>query len=389
VKVERNNWRRASANSKHLQRCVVALQKYTLWLILACTGAPAFSDPLAKQKDASLGLPPSDMVRSVVDSSKARLGERLFFDRKLSADGQVSCGSCHLPERSFTDGAPRSKGHRGNIGTRNAPSLLNVMYLQSLFWDGRAVDLPAQARAPFTNPVEHALADENELVRIVRDDDVYAAEFARLYPNPDASVRMEAISDALVHYERTLRAGGSPFDRYYYGKQAKAMSDAAVRGFELFRGRANCTTCHSIGPKWSLLTDQAFHVATRGIPRAVNDDLLVLAEKVVAATSGGDRRELERLIATDAQIAALGRFLVTLDPADIGKFKTPSLRNVALTAPYMHDGSVDTLEQAVELELYSRGAVAYPIVLTTAEKKDLVEFLGALSSPAVSRRKVR
>lgn len=330
--------------------------------------------------DALLGLPAIDAARSDVDHSKARLGKRLFFDKRLSADGQVSCGTCHLPEHSFTDATPRSKGHGGSIGTRNAPSLLNVVHLQSLFWDGRAADLATQARAPFTNPVEHALADENQLVRIVREDELYATQFARLYAGSAANVRMETVVDALVAYERTLRAGGSPFDRYYYAKQAKAMSDAAVRGFELFRGRANCTTCHPIGTRSSLFTNQAFHVAARGIPRAVNDNLPVLAQKVVAATSGDDRRELERLIATDTDVAALGRFLVTLDPADIGKFKTPSLRNVALTAPYMHDGSVATLEEAVELELYSRGTITYPIVLTTTEKKDLVEFLRNLSS---------
>ena len=334
--------------------------------------------------DALLGLPPMAVAGSSVDNSKAALGKRLFFDKRLSADGEVSCGTCHLPEHSFTDAMPRSKGHRGSIGTRNAPSLLNAVHLQTLFWDGRAADLASQARAPFTNPVEHALADESQLVRIVRADDRYAAEFARSYPGSTANVRMETIIDALVTYERTLRAGGSPFDRYFYGKQTKAMSDAAVRGFELFRGRANCTGCHPIAARSSLLTNQEFNVAARGIPRAVNDNLPALAQKVVAATRGDDRRELERLIATDSEVAALGRFLVTLDPADIGKFKTPSLRNVALTAPYMHDGSVATLEEAIELELYSRGTITYPIVLTTTEKKDLLEFLRALSSAPIS-----
>lgn len=381
MQVERNTSGHAHANSKQLHRCADVLHRYRymLWIIVACTTSPAFSDPLIEQMDASLGLPPAKVTRSVVDNSKARLGERLFFDKRLSADGQVSCGSCHLPEQSFTDATARSKGHRGSIGTRNAPSLLNVVHLETLFWDGRAADLAVQARAPFTNPVEHALADESELVRIVRNDALYAAEFARLYPGSGAHVRMETIIDAVVTYERTLRAGGSPFDRYYYGKQTNAMTGAAARGLELFRGRANCTACHTIGSKWSLLTDQAFHVAARGIPRNVNDNLPVLAQKVVAASSGGDRRELERLIATDMEVAALGRFVVTLDPADIGKFKTPSLRNVALTAPYMHDGSVATLEEAVELELYQRGVVTHPIILTRDEKADLIAFLHSLN----------
>lgn len=313
----------------------------------------------------------------------ARLGERLFFDKRLSLDGKVSCGSCHLPERAFTDGQPRALGHAGKPGTRNAPSLMNVAYATSLFWDGRASDLAAQARAPFTNPVEHALPDAAALVAIVQADAEYVRDFAAALPERK-TMQMESIIDALLAYERTLLAGGSAFDRYFYGKDAAAMSPSAVRGFELFRGRANCVACHAIGPQSSLFTDQGFHVATRGLPRLVTQKLTELAQRVVAAKNAPRTAELERLIATDEEVAALGRFVVTLDPADMGKYKTPSLRNVALTAPYMHDGSVPTLEEAVDLELYSRGAVAYPIVVTRSEQADLLAFLAALSSPPTS-----
>ena len=151
------------------------------------------------------------------------------------------------------------------------------------------------------------------------------------------------------------------------------MSAAGKRGLALFQARAQCAECHLIGPSSSLLTDQQFHVAARGIARDVTRNLAAL-------TTRG--RELEALIATDPQVAALGRFVATLMPSDIGKFKTPSLRNVALTAPYMHDGSIATLSEAADLELYTRGAVTRPIVLTRAEKQDLLEFLRALSSPA-------
>jgi cytochrome c peroxidase len=196
---------------------------------------------------------------------------------------------------------------------------------------------------------------------------------------------MEMIGAALAAYEQTLVSAGSPFDRYYYAKDTSALNAAAVRGFELFRGRANCSSCHPIGERWSLFTDQTFHVATRGLPAAVSGDLPSLAQRVVTARNAASTQALELLLATDAQVAALGRFVVTLEPADIGKFKTPSLRNVALTAPYMHDGGVAALAEAVELELYQRGTVTHPIILTRDEKADVLEFLKALSGIHVTR----
>jgi cytochrome c peroxidase len=258
---------------------------------------------------------------------------------------------------------------------------LNVAHLQSLFWDGRAASLEEQARAPFVNAVEHGLSDHQKLLEILRSDQHYSAEFSRLWPAAGAT--MNAVAAALAAYERTLVSARSRFDRYYYGKERDAMSEAALRGMELFRGRANCVSCHTLGKELSLFTDQSFHMAARGVPAKASADLPTLAQRVVAARSAGDNPDLDELIATDANIAALGRFLVTLDPSDIGKFKTPSLRNVAETAPYMHDGGVATLEEAVELELYSRGAVTYPIILTRSEKADLIEFLKSLSDDPV------
>jgi cytochrome c peroxidase len=348
--------------------------------MLACSH-PAFSEQPSQQVDRLLGLPPLEPhALSGESKDKALLGERLFVDKRLSADGKVSCGSCHLSDQSFSDGLPRSKGHAGREGTRNTPSLLNVAYVKPLFWDGRAADLASQARAPFTNCVEHALANEDALLQIVRDDAVYANDFARIFRIAPAVIRIDTISAALIAFERTLLAGGSPFDRFVYGKDGSAMSAQAIRGFTLFKGRAGCAACHSIGKDSSLLSDQEFHMAARGLPAGATQNLAALAAKVVTAKRSVNSKELETLIATDGAIAALGRFVATLQPADIGKFRTPSLRNVALTAPYMHDGSVSTLEEAVDLELYSRGIVTYPIVLTRSEKSELVEFLKMLSS---------
>ena len=234
--------------------------------------------------------------------------------------------------------------------------------MKSLFWDGRAEDLVQQARAPLINPVEHAFTEESELVRIVRADTYYSTELARLWPASSNNISMQMITEALAEYERTLLAGGSTFDRFYYAKDPGALSDAAARGLELFRGRGNCVSCHPIGEQSSLFTDHEFHVAARGLRPAVNSNLAVLAQRAVAAKNSSNQQELERLIATDAQIAALGRFLVTLDPADIGKFKTPSLRNVALTAPYMHVVSGILASDEIVARRH------YPIILTRAEK---------------------
>jgi cytochrome c peroxidase len=188
------------------------------------------------------------------------------------------------------------------------------------------------------------------------------------------------VGQALAAYERTLIAGGSAFDRFQYGHQSEALSAAQARGLELFRGRARCATCHLIGTSFALFTDEQFHMSPGGLPSSVTTHLPSLARSVVEATH--DHSRLERLIATDSDIAALGRFIVTRNPADIGKFRTASLRNVALTAPYMHDGSVTTLEDAVDAELYSRTpSASYPIALTVSERQDLVEFLKSLTSP--------
>jgi cytochrome c peroxidase len=332
--------------------------------------------------DVPLGLPsiPAEAAR---DSNRRmiQLGKRLFFDSRLSADGTVSCGKCHIPSHSFADARARSLGYRNQIGTRNAPSLLNVVYQKSLFWDGRAADLESQVSAPLTNPVEHALSSASDVLNVIRSDTTYVDAFSRAFKVDPAHIDADHVAHALSTYERSLLSGGSAFDHYQYGHDSHAMGEEAIRGLALFRERARCATCHTIDASSALLTDGEFHMSPIRLPADVNSHLGPLTKKVLVAKESGFPRELERLIATDSDIAALGRFIVTLSPSDIGKFKTPSLRNVALTAPYMHDGSVKTLEEAVELELYGRGqALNYPIALTANEKRDLVSFLRALTS---------
>jgi cytochrome c peroxidase len=359
--------------------------KRTGWLLLVVAFALA-TLPAARSEEASLeyyrlGLPALTSTQRA-SPELISLGQRLFFDKRLSADGKVSCSTCHKSDRLYTDGNKRSIGQGGRVGTRNAPSLLNVLYATSLFWDGRASDLESQALAPLTNPVEHGLASQGVIVKIVGADAAYPGDFARVFKVTPPEISAELVTRAIATFERSLIAGGSPFDRFQYGHDPHALSAAAVRGLDLFVGRARCGSCHLIGPNSALLTDGQFHMAPVGLSASVNTNLVRLTQKVLTARRDPNAHELERLIATDAEVAALGRFLKSLNPLDIGKFKTPSLRDVALTAPYMHDGSVGTLESAVDLELYGRGAVLdYPIALTLDEKRDLIEFLRALTSP--------
>jgi cytochrome c peroxidase len=301
------------------------------------------------------------------------LGERLFFDKRLSRDGSISCASCHQPERAFSDGLAVAKGVRQLQGNRNTPSLLNARFNQTQFWDGRSPTLEAQAVLPFLHPREHGLHDQAGLVDALRHKPEYGAAFRAAFPAARGNITVEQASEALASFERTLLAGNSAFDRYAYEGETAALPPAAVRGLATFQGAGRCASCHLIGKNDALFTDHQFHSLGIGL-RRLGPVLGRLAAGL--AQSGGKGNGPD-----DADAAQLGRYVVSLDPADIGKFRTPSLRNVAITAPYMHDGSIATLEEAVELEVYYRGTQsAQPLVLTAAEKADLVEFLKALTS---------
>ena len=341
-----------------------------LLVLLETLGTAAFAG-------VPLGLP------SVSDAKAApalvELGRQIFTETRFSVDGTMSCATCHIPARQFTDGRATARGLGGRELTRKTPSLLNVRYQTSLFWDGRAKDLATQVRTPLLGPAEHGLPNELAVGEIVRGAS-YATALARLTHVPKNELSLREVSAALDAFEETLVAGNSSFDRYLYGHDLKAMTPAAVRGLALFRGRARCASCHQIDESSALLTDGEFHASPLPIPESALVQLGTLTEKVSGMRARGDVDGLNALVASDRDIAALGRFVVTLAPKDIGAFKTPSLRNVALLGPYMHDGSIALLPQAIELELYSRTAQNYPLVLTEDERADLLQFLEALTS---------
>ncbi|WP_211461463.1 cytochrome-c peroxidase [Collimonas silvisoli] len=334
-----------------------------------------------------LGLPPSPYSPSTLISSNvpvnddrlASLGAKLFYDNRLSADGLHSCSSCHQPDKYFADGLDVSRGVGNKLGTRNAPSLLNVSYNPTQFWDGREDTLEHQALRPLINPREMGQPDHEAVLAVIRRDKDYLADFKRVFNTRSATdITIDSVVSALATYQRTLVAGDSPFDRYRYGADAHAMSDGALRGYKLFVGAAACVKCHTIDQGNALFTDNEFHALSVGLnqiaPRLAELTVKLSAEKLRGVP-------IDDIVLTDDDFAELGRFVVTLQPQDIGTFRTPTLRNVAMTAPYMHDGSVKTLAEAVDLEVFYRSnEQGHPLLLTPPERQDLITFLESLTS---------
>ena len=281
---------------------------------------------------------------------KISLGRMLYFDPRLSADGKLSCATCHDPSKGFADGRKTSIGIHGKSGARNAPTVINRLFSADQFWDGRAADLEAQALGPVQNPIEMGNTMDGMTANLKRILP-YAGLFRAAFGTPE--ITASRVAQAIASYERTILSGGSPYDRYQAG-ETKAMSESAVRGLALFNDttRANCVTCHA----GFNFTDESYHNLGVGMDAAKPD---------------------------------LGRFEITKNEVDKGAFKTPTLRNVTETAPYMHDGSDATLLEVIDL--YDRGGNPNPwlskeiksLHLTDQEKQDLVAFMKALTAPVL------
>lgn len=310
-----------------------------------------------------LGLPPLSWPADNPPTAETiALGEKLYFTPLLSVDKTISCASCHNPAKGFSDGLPVSTGVGGKKGTRNAPTVWNAAYNASQFWDGRAATLEEQAAGPITNPIEMAHSVEG-VERSCGEDKTLRGLFEAAFgPAPSAGnpVTMERITRAIAAYERTLLRANSPFDRYMYGGDSKALSPAAQRGLRVFRdpAKGNCAVCHTIEEKYALFTDNKFH--NLGVGMTV-----------------------------EGELADLGRFLISKHEPDRGAFRTPTLRNVALTAPYMHDGSLKTLKEVIDF--YVGGGNSNPHLdkeikplthLSKQERADLEAFLESLTGEA-------
>lgn len=305
---------------------------------------------------------------SVRDGQKAELGKRLFFDVALSADRKVSCATCHDPGRHFTQAIPTSAGANGRTGTRNAPSLLDAPHTQAFFWDGRETVLQLVVLQPFTNPVEMGLPNTDALLQRIHEDAGYVSTFVKIFDRPPDT---DGISEALTAYLNSLPPTQSRYHRFLNNK---AILDEDERsGLALFEGKASCAECHQL----NSFTDHLYHHTGVGFDK-IAGRIAPMILKLDAVRAQG--KPIGEAILSDGDLAELGRFSVTRIPSDLGAFRTPSLRNVAMTAPYMHDGSVATLPKAVEQEIYYRSlARGRPISLTVEEQKQLLAFLRTLT----------
>lgn len=301
-----------------------------------------------------LGLPPVPIPPdNPLTPEKISLGRRLYYDPALSVDKTVACATCHHPDYGFSDGKPVSNGFQQKTGTRNSPTVFNSAYFETQFWDGRAPSLEKQAEGPVQNPVEMA-----HTLRGVEDrlnaDPTYREDFAKAFgPGP---ITYSKVEKAIASFERTIVSANSPFDRWKYGHDEKAVNNAVKRGFVVFTSpkKGNCAVCHVVGKDYALFTDNKFH-------------------------NIGVGADMQR-------IKDVGRFAVSNDDAHRGAFKTPSLRNIALTAPYMHDGSIKTLKDVIDY--YIGGANSNSQLdknihvldfLTGQERADLLAFLQSLT----------
>lgn len=317
---------------------------------VSVAGVMAAQDQPAPRANPALPLVtvPADNPQT---EAKVALGAQLFFDPRLSADGTISCATCHDPDKAWANHDPVDTGIEGRRGTRNSGTILDAAYMDFQFWDGRARTLEEQALGPIHNPAEMGETLEN-VVRKLDAIEGYRQQFDVVF---GTGVTTDGIAKAIAAFERSVLSGPSPYDRYLAGDKS-AMSAEAIRGLRIFNGKAKCKTCHG-GP---MLSDQGFHNIGVGMDRPRPD---------------------------------IGREAVTNEPKDRGRFKTPTLRNVALTWPYMHDGSETTLADVVAF--YNRGGLpnpnldifVMPLELTGDEQKDLVAFFEALtgSLPKIAR----
>jgi len=307
------------------------------------------------QLKAPLGLPAVPIPADNPPTEETiALGRRLYYDPSLSLDGTISCASCHAPQFAFSDRRPVSEGVGKKTGTRHAPTVINSAYFTVQFWDGRAPNLEEQAKGPMANPVEMAHSLDGVVKRLQTDPN-YPDLFKKAWGTDQITIDM--VAKSIASFERTVVAGDSPFDRFYYGHDSKALSPEAQRGLRIFINakKGNCAVCHTIDKDYALFTDNKFH--NLGV--------------------GAD---------TKGELNDVGRYAVTKVDADMGCFKTPSLRNLANRGRYMHDGSFPSVKDALahyigggnwnphlDKEIHSLDTLSFD------ERDELLQFLDSLN----------
>jgi len=339
---------------------------------------------LTQASHTPLGLP-ALVVPEGQEMTAARvdLGRKLFFDRRLSGNETLSCAMCHIPEQGFSNNAmSRAAGIGGQSLRRNAASLYNLAWTEPLFVDGRERYLHTLAWSELLDLNRMGNGSVGVVLDKLRGLPDYQGLFEEAFNGREANMMTTGV--AMASYLRSLVSGNSPFDRWHFGGEEGAMSPAAIRGLELFTGRAGCASCHLINEDQALFTDNQLHDTGIGWKHSMGKE----PERQVLDLGGGIRIEVDRDAVADTAERAyndLGLYEATQDPADRWKFRTPGLRNVAVTAPYMHNGTLPTLEAVVDY--YDRGGFEHPqqderirpLGLSAAEKADLAAFLQALT----------
>lgn len=321
-----------------------------LFLILSCLFLSLKAEQAPEEFKVPFGLPPIPWPKdNPYTAKKAELGRLLYFDKRLSANGTISCASCHQVQRAFADPNVLSEGIHGRLGKRHAPTIINSAYNTSQFWDGRAKSLEEQCKGPIANTKEMGLNPRSEQAYRecegrINDIPGYRKLFKEVFGKDEVTI--DDISKAIATFERTVLSGNSPYDRYVAGDKT-ALDPEQIQGLAVFQ-KSGCANCH-FGPNFT------------------------------------DGRFMNIGVGMDAQNPDLGRYEVTRDPNDWGAFKTPTLREVGFTFPYMHNGSLNTLADVVEY--YNKGGnrnknlnpQIRPLHLTRDEKKALITFMLALS----------
>jgi cytochrome c peroxidase len=346
------------------------------------------ADPLAQPKSLQQVGAPAELTREAIppdnpqSSEKISLGQKLFFERRLSVDGTVSCSTCHDPQLAFTDRKPLSVGVKGRLGQRNAPTILNALYNKTQFWDGRVNTLEEQAANPIVNAFEMGHPTLDTAVAQIASVEEYQQAFQRVFGRPPNG---PDLLRAIASYERTQLSFDSPFDRFIAGDN-NAIDASAKRGWELFNTQARCNKCHALTDTQrdvTVFTDNDFHNIGIGI---IRHNVVALARQAEQLIKSGDTAAIDRA-AIQTDMSALGRFLITEKDKDIASFKTPDIRNVLVTGPYFHDGSQETLWDVIDH--YNKGdglqnpyldEDIQPLALTETDIDDLVAFMASLTS---------
>jgi cytochrome c peroxidase len=339
---------------------------------------------LAQASHSPLGLPPMRLPEGQgLSAARVDLGRKLFFDRRLSANETLSCAMCHIPDQGFTNNAmSRAVGMGGQSLRRNAASLYNLAWTDPLFVDGRERALDTLVWSELLDRKRMGNPAIGVVLEKLRELPDYQGLFEEAFDGRGADMTTTGV--AMASYLRTLVSGNSPFDRWHFGGEEGAMPPAAIRGFELFTGRAGCASCHAVTEDHALFTDNELHDTGIGWRHSMGKGP---AQQIIDL-GGGIRIEVDMdAVAGTAErpYNDLGHYEATQDPADRWRFRTPGLRNLTQTAPYMHDGSMPTLEAVVDF--YDQGGFEHPeqdarirpLGLSYGDKADLVAFLRALT----------